>query len=84
MPHRCVSCKNFVSNKASLHGRNQCKKCRRKNGTLVWTCKYRFKNGVRCHELNHDYHVHCVRETCNGAVYCSLCIQCPVCDEHCQ
>jgi hypothetical protein len=82
----CASCKKMISVKAVSYGRNQCKRCRRANGTLVMRpkyCKFVYKNGSVCREeLNHcmDYHCHCVNPSCNGAVYCELCMQCPVCD----
>ncbi len=82
----CASCKMSISRKAVSFGRNQCKNCRRANGTLVMRpklCKFVYQNGNLCHEtLNQcaDYHCHCTNPSCNGAVYCELCMQCPVCD----
>jgi hypothetical protein len=49
----CVSCKMMISMKAVSYGRDQCKGCRRANGSLVMRpkfCKFVYKNGNVCHE----------------------------------
>lgn len=78
----CVNpgCHNYISVKALNHERNTCKVCRKKNGTLQWTCRFRYNDGRKCQESNHKYHFHCSDVKCNGAVFCGCCTQCPNCN----
>ena len=73
-------CKNFVSAKASVHGRTECKVCRRENGSLISRCQFVYQNGTKCNQRNHEYHYHCSGKDCNGALFCELCMQCPNCE----
>jgi len=77
MQPRCTisGCNNFITTRAAAHGAEQCKVCRKKA-----TCQFVYGNGRKCYERNHEYHCHCSRAECNGAVYCEMCMQCPNCD----
>lgn len=82
MQKRCTvsGCRNFITTRAAAHGAEQCKVCRRESGILVDRCTFKYENGRKCYERNHEYHFHCPEANCNGEVYCELCMQCPNCN----
>jgi hypothetical protein len=79
---RCINseCPHFISVKALKYEREKCKFCREKDGSLKRRCEFQYNDGMKCHESNDQYHYHCSEANCNGAVYCSLCMQCPNCN----
>ena len=72
-PHSVSSnCPHFISVKALKYGREKCKFCREKDGSLKRRCKFQYDDGRKCLVPNDQYHFHCSQVSCNGAVFCSL------------
>jgi len=73
-------CSNPISRKAFFKfNRTECIICRVyiERGA---SCGFRYNNGVICKQKYMDYHHHCDKDECDGALYCETCSQCPVCD----
>ena len=73
----CSECKNILSKNATAKGYTTCRLHKPKKWKL---CGYRYSNGRRCNEPDHNYHVHC--GSCEYT-YCEMCGCCHYCDGGC-